>query len=137
MEGKGYLKFSGIILVICGIVGIVLAVIGFAGGGLFTASSAANGGDEGAMTLGFFAIIGSVMLLITAIFDLVFGIIAVKNCENQLKAKQLFIMGIILIIFAALSLITNFSSGTASIVGGVISLVIAVIYCYGAKKNMQ
>lgn len=46
MEGKEYLKFSGIILVIFGIAQLLLAFFAFAGGGIAALGVNAGGGSN-------------------------------------------------------------------------------------------
>lgn len=81
MEGKKYLKFAGIILVIIGVAQLLLACLAFAGGGIAALDIEAGAGND-LMVSGAVAVIGGIMLVINAVFNLIFGIMAVRNCEN-------------------------------------------------------
>lgn len=136
MEGKKYLKFAGVILVIFGIGQLLLACLAFAGGGI-AALGINAGGDNSLAAAGTTAIIGGVIMVVNAAFNLIFGIMAVRNCENAGKAKALRIMGVILIVLSVVSLITHFSSGLAAVISCIIDLIISIIYFAGAQKNLK
>lgn len=136
MEGKKYLKFSGIILVIFGITQLLLACFAFAGGGIAALSTSA-GGDSSLVAAGTTAVLGGAILVVTAAFNLIFGIMAVKNCDNAGKAKALRVMGVVLLVLAVASLIIYISGGLAVVVGCLVDLMISIIYFWGAQKNVQ
>lgn len=136
MEGKKYLKFAGIILVIIGVAQLLLACLAFAGGGIAALDIEAGAGND-LMVSGAVAVIGGIMLVINAVFNLIFGIMAVRNCENAGKAKALRIMGVILIVLSVVSLITHFSSGLAAVISCIVDLIISIIYFAGAQKNLK
>ena len=136
MEGKKYLKFSGIILVIFGIAQPLLACLAFAGGGI-AALGVNAGGDSSLVAAGTTAVLGGVILVVTAAFNLIFGIMAVKNCDNARKANALRVMGVVLLVLAVASLIIYISGGLAVVVGCIVDLIISIIYFWGAQKNVQ
>lgn len=136
MEGKKFLKFSGIILVIFGIAQLLLACFAFAGGGI-AALGINAGGDSSMAAAGTTAVLGGVILVVTAVFNLIFGIMAVKNCDNAGKAKALRVMGVVLLVLAVASLIIYISGGLAAVVGCIVDLIISIIYFWGAQKNVQ
>lgn len=136
MEGKKYLKFSGIILVIFGIAQLLLAFFAFAGGGIAALGVNAGGGSNLAAS-GTAAVLGGVILVVTAVFNLIFGIMAVKNCDKAGKAKALRVMGVVLLVLAAASLIIYISGGLTVVIGCLVDLMISIIYFWGAQKNVQ
>jgi len=136
LEGKKYLKFSGIILVIFGIAQLLLAFFAFAGGGIAALGVNAGGGSNLAAS-GTTAGLGGVILVVTAAFNLIFGIMAVKNCDNAGKAKALRVMGVVLLVLAAASLIIYISGGLTVVIGCLVDLMISIIYFWGAQKNVQ
>lgn len=136
MEGKKYLKFSGIILVILGIAQLLLACFAFAGGGI-AALGVNAGGDSSLVYAGTTAVLGGVILVVTAVFNLIFGIMAVKNCDNAGKANALRVMGVVLIVLSIASLIIYINGGLAVVVGCIVDLIISIIYFWGAQKNVQ
>lgn len=136
LEGKKYLKFAGIILVIFGIGQLLLACLAFAGGGI-AALGINAGGDNSLAAAGTTAIIGGVIMVVNAAFNLIFGIMAVRNCENPGKAKALRVMGVVLLVLSIVSLITHFSSGLAAVISCIIDLIISIIYFAGAQKNLK
>lgn len=136
MEGKKYLKFTGIILVILGIAQLLLACFAFAGGGI-AALGVNAGGDSSLVYAGTTAVLGGVILVVTAVFNLIFGIMAVKNCDNTGKAKALRVMGVVLIILSIASLIIYINGGLTAVIGCILNLIISIIYFWGAQKNVQ
>lgn len=136
MEGKKFLKFAGIILVVFGIAQLLLACLAFAGGGI-AALGINAGGDSSLAAAGTTAVLGGVILVVTAVFNLIFGIMAVKNCDNAGKAKALRVMGVVLLVLAVASLIIYISGGLAAVVGCIVDLIISIIYFWGAQKNVQ
>lgn len=136
MEGKKYLKFSGIILVIFGIAQLLLACLAFAGGGI-AALGVNAGGDSSLVYAGTTAVLGGVILVVTAVFNLIFGIMAVKNCDNAGKANALRVMGVVLIVLSIASLIIYINGGLTAVIGCILNLIISIIYFWGAQKNVQ
>lgn len=136
MEGKKYLKFSGIILVILGIAQLLLACFAFAGGGI-AALGVNAGGDSSLVYAGTTAVLGGVILVVTAVFNLIFGIMAVKNCDNAGKANALRVMGVVLIVLSIASLIIYINGGLTAVIGCILNLIISIIYFWGAQKNVQ
>lgn len=138
--GKIYLKVSGIIYIVLAAIIIISGLIVLAGGGLLAAAGGSAGlGDAGAVIGVAGGIIGVVAIIAGAI-ELVFGILGVKNCDKPEKAQTCFVLGIILVVFAAISLLGSFSGGLGKIVPQLISLAIAGCYTYGAflnKKSLQ
>lgn len=136
MEGRKYLKFAGIILVIMGIAQLVLACFAFAGGGIAALATNA-GGDNSMVAAGTTAVLGGIIMVVTAAFNLIFGIMAVKNCDNAAKANVLRVMGVILLILAVASLIIYISGGAAVVIGCIVDLVVSIFYFWGAQKNVK
>ncbi len=136
MEGKKYLKFAGIILVIIGIAQLLLACLAFAGGGIAAFGIEAGAGND-LMVSGAVAVIGGIMLVINAVFNLIFGIMAVRNCENPGKARALRVMGVVLLVLSIASLIIYISGGMAAVIGCIVDLIISIIYFAGAQKNLK
>ena len=83
------------------------------------------------------AVLGGVILVVTAAFNLIFGIMAVKYCDNAGKAKALRVMGVVLLVLAAASLIIYISGGLTVVIGCLVDLMISIIYFWGAQKNVQ
>ena len=85
----------------------------------------------------FRSILGFVAIL-SSVFSLVVGILGVKWCNRPDKAGTLFVLGIILIVLAALSLLSSFGGdSSSSVVSGLIGLVLPVLYTLGAWQNKQ
>lgn len=136
MEGKQFLKISGIILVIIGIAGLALACFAFAGGGLAALTADASG-DSAISASGTTAVLGGIIMVVTSIFNLIFGVMAVKNCDNPAKASLLRVMGVILLIFSVAALIIYISAGMSIVIGCIINLIISFLYFWGAQKNLK
>lgn len=132
-KGKSYLKITGVLMIIFGVISAIIYLIGSVGGGLLIAGDKAK--DVGTMAL-LVMIIG----LIWAVFEVVAGVMGVKNCENPQKADACLKMGIILIIFAAVSNVAQMvqEGFTAGGIGSlIVGLLLPVLYCYGAKLNKE
>ena len=82
----------------------------------------------------------SVVYLIWSVVELVAGILGVKNCNKPEKAKPLFVLAIVLIIFAIASVALSMTSvgfGGYALLPLIAGLLLPVIFIIGAKQNMN
>ena len=148
--GKTYLRVVGIIMIVFSSLAIIMSLITLFAGGVTTIGlSAITSSDPNAalqletamveagvttsdvQAFGFVAIIASVVTLLSSIFTLIVGILGTKNANRPEKAKTLFVLGIICLVFAALPL---FSGVTWS---NIVGLVLPVLYVIGASMNRK
>ena len=145
--GKMFLKVVGILLIIGGALSILMAILAIAGGGLLGAAAIGSGGNDaataGVALGGGILIIAGIVALIGGVFNLVSGILGVKNCDKPEKAKSCFTLGIIMVVFAALNLILNIVLGSggsqmaSNISSGIAGFLLPVLYLVGAIKNKK
>ncbi len=83
-------------------------------------------------------VFSSVLILASAIFQLIAGIMGVKNCEKPEKAQSCLIMGVIVAILSvAGNVISNVLGSQFSIINYATGLIIPVLYIIGAAKNKE
>lgn len=132
LTGRTMLKVTGILYIILSVLGLlaclVLIALGLAAG---TDDGMGWGVVTALITLGVLAVPSSV-------FNLVAGILGVKWCARPDKAQVLFVLGVVLIAAAALSLLIDLGSGgISSSAGDVARLMLAALYTLGARRNKQ
>ncbi len=126
-KGKMMLKVVGILYIIFAAISIITGLIAILGGGIAATASAGVGG---------LVILGGIVIIVGSILGLVAGILGVKNCDKPEKAQTCFVLGIVLIVFAALDLIGAIS-GNSSIWSALVGLVLPILYTVGAYQNKQ
>ncbi|WP_308754359.1 hypothetical protein [uncultured Anaerotruncus sp.] len=130
-KGKTMLKVVSILYIIFSGISILLGLLALVGGGMIAA-----GGDMMGAGVGAVAAIAGVVLIASSVFSLIVGIIGVKNCAKPEKAQVCFVLGIILIVLAAFSLISSFG-GDGNVFSALVGLVLPVLYTLGAYWNKQ
>lgn len=127
MKGRMFLKVTGILMIIgaaFGIIGGIIAVIGV--GALAAVLETSAGG----------LMLASILILVSAIIQLIAGIMGIKNCDKPEKAQSCLIMGIIVALLSvAGNVISNVLGTSFNIISYITSLVIPVLYIIGAAKN--
>ncbi len=127
MKGKNFLKVTGILMIIGGALGIVIGLIAIVGVGAMAALLNISSGG---------LMFSSVLVLLSAVFQLIAGIMGVSNCEKPEKAQSCLIMGIIVAVLCiAGNIISNVMGTEFNIFSYIIGLVIPVLYIIGAAKN--
>lgn len=135
LKGKTMLKVVGILYIVFAAISILMGLVAIAGG----AALGITGGGEGlALGLGAAAMILGVIAILSSAFSLVVGILGVKWCNRPDKAQVLFVLGVVLIVLAALNLLSAFGGdSSSSVVSSLIGLVLPVLYTVGAWQNKQ
>ncbi len=133
LKGKMYLKVIGILFIIGAVFSIIGAFALFAGGTALKVS-----GVDGADTIAF---ITGIILLAEGVLRMAAGVMGVKHCNDSEKAGTLFKLGIAVIVFAVAANILDFViagqvKGT-EIVSCLISLILPILFVYGAKLNQE
>lgn len=135
LKGRLMLKVVGILYIVFASFSILAGLVAIAGG---AALGITGGGESLAVGLGALAMILGFVAILSSVFSLVVGILGVKWCNRPDKAGTLFVLGIILIVLAALSLLSSFGGdSSSSVVSGLIGLVLPVLYTLGAWQNKQ
>ena len=132
LAGRTMLKVTGIIYIILSALGLLACLV-------LIALGLAAGTDDG---LGWGVVTALITLGVLAVpssaFGLVAGILGAKWCARPDKAQVLFVLGVVLAVAAALSLLIDLGSGgISSSAGDIVRLVLAVFYTLGAWRNRQ
>ena len=82
--------------------------------------------------------LASALILASAVFQLVAGIMGVKNCDKPEKAQSCIVIGVIVAILSvAGNVISNVLGSDFNIINYVAGLIIPVLYIIGAVKNKE
>ncbi|GKI14208.1 hypothetical protein CE91St44_06930 [Oscillospiraceae bacterium] len=135
LKGKGILKVVGILYIVFAALSILVGLLGLLGGGLLAVGGLGAEAYIGA-GLGFAAILGSIVLILSNVLGLVTGILGVKWCARADKAQTLFILGAVLVVLAVWSLISAISGGSG-VWSAALGLVLPALYTWGAYQNKQ
>ena len=130
-KGAGFLKVTGILMIIGGIIGIVLSIIAFIG----VAALQMMASDEMNFGIYFVAVI---MSLIGEVIQLVTGIIGVINAKKPEKATTCIVWGAIVAVLSVLGNVTFMLSGAQfNVTSLLVGLVVPVLFIVGGVKNRQ
>jgi hypothetical protein len=130
-KGAGFLKVTGILMIIGGIISIIAAAALLAGIAFLVALSG------GAVSTGFLYAAGA-FSLIGGILQLIAGITGVRFCKRPEKAQTCIMWGIIVIILCVIGSILTVAGGNPFPVGSfLIGLILPILYILGAYKNKQ
>ena len=129
MKGRKFLKVTGILMIIGAAFGIIGGIIAMIGVGALAAVL-----ETSAVGL----MLASVLVLASAVFQLIAGIMGVKNCDKPEKAQSCLVMGVIVAILSVAGNVTSSVLGSSfNITSYVTGLVIPVLYIIGAVKNRE
>ena len=129
MKGRKFLKVTGILMIIGGAFGIIGGIVALIGAGALAAVLETSAGG---------LILASVLILASAVFQLIAGIMGVKNCDKPEKAQSCLVMGVIVAILSVAGNVTSSVLGSSfNITSYVTGLVIPVLYIIGAVKNRE
>lgn len=129
MKGRKFLKVTGILMIIGGAFGIIGGIVAMIGAGALAAVLETSAGG---------LMLASVLILASAVFQLIAGIMGVKNCDKPEKAQSCLVMGVIVAILSvAGNIISNVLGSSFNILSYATGLVIPVLYIIGAVKNKE
>ena len=133
-KGAGFLKVTGILMIIGGAIDIIFSIIA-----LFSVPIVVlfNTLIEPGMLYA-----ADALALVGSIAQLVAGIIGVANCKKPEKAMICIVFGVIVAVLNVAGVILNVVSGNSSdfvslIIGLVLGLVLPVLYIVGAYMNKK
>ena len=129
MKGSKFLKVTGILMIIFGALALILSIVAAIG----LATLAALDLNTWQYTL------AVILMLVGSIFELIAGIVGVKNCNKPEKAGTCMVWGIIVIALSVLSNVLTLvgNPDNFSIVNLLTGLVIPVLYLIGAVMNKK
>lgn len=129
MKGRKFLKVTGILMIIGGAFGIIGGIVAMIGAGALAAVLETSAGG---------LMLASAMILASAVFQLIAGIMGVKNCDKPEKAQSCIVIGVIVAILSvAGNVISNVLGSDFNIINYAIGLIIPVLYIIGAVKNKE
>ena len=129
MKGRKFLKVTGILMIIGGAFGIIGGIVAMIGVGALAAVLETSAGG---------LMLASALILASAVFQLIAGIMGVKNCDKPEKAQSCLVMGVIVAILSvAGNIISNVLGSSFNILSYATGLVIPVLYIIGAVKNKE
>ena len=132
MQGEKFLKVTGIIMIVGGSLGIILGIVAALG---VSALAYLLGDSAGEAALLYAS---AALVLISAIFELIAGIIGVKNCKKPEKAGTCITMGIIVAVLCVAGNILNAVAGSSiSVMSLITGLALPVLYIIGASMNKK
>ena len=129
MKGRKFLKVTGILMIIGGAFGIIGGIVAMIGAGALAAVLETSAGG---------LMLASALILASAVFQLIAGIMGVKNCDKPEKAQSCVVMGVIVAILSVSgNIISNVLGSSFNILSYATGLVIPVLYIIGAVKNKE
>ena len=129
MKGSKFLKVTGILMIISAAFGIIGGIIALIGAGALAAVLETSAGG---------LMLASALILVSAVFQLIAGIMGVKNCDKPEKAQSCMVIGVIVAILSVAGNVTSSVLGSSfNITSYVTGLVIPVLYIIGAVKNRE
>ena len=129
MKGRKFLKVTGILMIIGGAFGIIGGIIAMIGAGALAAVLETSAGG---------LMLASALILASAVFQLIAGIMGVKNCDKPEKAQSCIVIGVIVAILSvAGNVISNVLGSDFNILSYATGLIIPVLYIIGAVKNKE
>ena len=129
MKGRKFLKVTGILMIIGGAFGIIGGIVAMIGSGALAAVLETSAGG---------LMLASALILASAVFQLIAGIMGVKNCDKPEKAQSCLVMGVIVAILSVSgNIISNVLGSNFNIFSYATGLIIPVLYIIGAVKNKE
>ena len=130
-KGTGFLKVTGILMIIGGGISIIMGII--AALGVAALAYISDGTVSSALLYA-----SVVLMLISAVAELVAGIIGVVNCKKPEKAGSCIVWGIIVAVLSVAGTILNsVGGGSFSAFSLILGLVLPVLYIIGAVFNKK
>lgn len=129
MKGRKFLKVTGILMIIGGAFGIIGGIVAMIGAGALAAVLETSAGG---------LVLASALILASAVFQLIAGIMGVKNCDKPEKAQSCIVIGVIVAILSvAGNVVSNVFGSDFNIINYATGLIIPVLYIIGAVKNKK
>lgn len=130
-KGAGFLKVTGILMIIGGALSLILAIVAILG---IAALVYVSDGELSSALL----YASGALVLISAVAELVAGIIGVKNCKKPEKAGTCIGWGVVVAVLCVAGTVLNVvGGGEFSVVSLLLGLALPVLYIIGAAKNKQ
>lgn len=130
-KGTGFLKVTGILMIIGGAVSIILSII--AALGIAALAYISDGTVSSALLYA-----SVILMIVSAVAELVAGIIGVANCKKPDKAGSCIVWGIIVAVLSVAGTVLNsVGGGSFSVFSLILGLVLPALYIIGAAFNKK
>ena len=130
-KGTGFLKVTGILMIIGGGISIIMGIIAAIGVAAIVYLSDGNVSSALLYT-------SVILMIVSAVAQLVAGIIGVANCKKPEKAGSCIVWGIIVAVLSVVGTILNsVGGGSFSAFSLMLGLVLPVLYIIGAVFNKK
>ena len=129
MKGSKFFKVTGILMIVFGALALILSIVAAIGLAALVAMELNTWQYTAAV----------ILMLVGSIFEMIAGIVGVKNCNKPEKAGTCMVWGIIVIALSVLSNVLTLvgNPDNFSIVNLLTGLVIPVLYLIGAVMNKK
>jgi len=133
-KSNGFLKVTGILLIIGGSLSIILGVAAVACASVIAGVASAVG-ETGAAGL---LMVATILILVGGVISLIAGIMGVKNAAKPEKASQCILWGLLVIAFSLVGNVINLIGGSGlDYVGLLTGLVLPALYLLGAFQSKK
>ena len=130
-KGSGFLKVTGILMIIGGAISVILGIIAALGVAALVYIS--DGTVSSALLY-----TSVILMIVSAVAELVAGIIGVANCKKPEKAGICIVWGIIVAVLSVAGTILNsVGGGSFSAFSLILGLILPVLYIIGAVFNKK
>lgn len=130
-KSNGFLKVTGILMIIGGVFTILLSILAVAGLGALAVTLGAEA-DWGLLA------VSSIVGFISGAISLIAGIAGTKNANKPEKAMTCIIYGGLTVLLSILGSILNVLGGNQfSVIGLITGLLVPVLYLTGAFQNKK
>lgn len=126
-KGASFLKVTGILMIIGGGISLIVAIAALLG----IATLALLGASSGMLYA------AGALTLISAVAELVTGIIGVVNAKRADKAGTCMAWGIVVAVLCVVGCILTVAGGEFPVFSLILGLVLPVLFIIGAAKNKQ
>ena len=130
-KGTAFLKVTGILMIIGGAISVITGIIAALGVAALVYIS--DGTVSSALLYA-----SVILMIVSAVAELVAGIIGVANCKKPDKAGSCIVLGIIVAVLSVAGTILNsVGGGSFSAFSLILGLVLPVLYIIGAVFNKK
>ena len=130
-KGAGFLKVTGILMIIGGGIALIVAIIALLG--VAALAYVSDGAISSAMLY-----LACVLTLVSAVAELVAGIIGVKNAKYPEKSTSCMVWGIIVAVLCVAGCIFTAVAGSAfPVFSLILGLILPALFIIGAALNKK
>ena len=130
-KGTGFLKVTGILMIIGGAISVIMGIVAVLG--VAALAYISDGTVSSALLY-----TSVILMIVSAVAELVAGIIGVANCKKPDKAGSCIVWGIIVAVLSVAGTILNsVGGGSFSAFSLILGLVLPVLYIIGAVFNKK